>query len=519
MKILGSILLCLVSSLAWGQTIQPRENLETFVNSPQKLAALKRGVQVMKSRPPSDPTSWFFQAAIHGVTAEAIAEAADRDPNVHNVDQGRFWNQCPHDGQPSADFLIWHRAYVYYFERILREASGDPAFSLPYWDYTGTERRFPLAFARPEPHPTSKIPSNPLYSANREMAFMNGTYELSAATVTTDLLFAEERFFGPSEDQGFAGGVTDSDPRTQGMIERQPHNLLHLAIGGVINNEHNGLMADVPTAAFDPAFWVHHANIDRLWSKWDALPNRRWGDAPPRTWFEERPWQFYDADKTLKNEPRVYYIQLTQKGVRNDDDVVGPRLSDALPPEIAVAPSVPAAPLLLAGNPPSLNTLNRLSATNTLNAKLQASANIDAQKPFSKLIPDNSQQQAKRRLSLVLTMSVPKLAPTVGYDVYLKLPGQADAILKPGSPGFLGTISLFGARHQHGAGEHADHAVHATFVQKFDITRFVSNESFKPSNVEVQIKPFSLFKAVKAEDPIAERSGEIEVQNISVVSE
>jgi len=411
---------------------------------------------------------------------------------------------------------------MYYFERILREASGDPTLSLPYWDYTGTARRFPDAFAHPEPHATSGIATNALYSANREMGFMNGTYELSEETVRTDLLFAEEQFFGPSEDQGFAGGVGDTDPRTQGKIEKQPHNLLHLAIGGVINNDHNGLMADVPTAAFDPVFWVHHANIDRLWSKWDSLPNRRWGSAPPRDWFEERPWHFYDADKTVKNEPRTFYIQLTQKGVLYNDDVIGPRLSDALPLEATVEPPVLAVSHMLAESPVALNARSRLSADITLSARLQPATNIDLQKSFSKLIAESVAPQTKRKLSLILTMSVPRLSPTVGYNVFLKFPGQAEAALTPESPTYLGPISLFGAGHQHGAGDrgsHSGHGAEATFVQKFDITRFVRDESFKPSNVVVEIKPFSLFKAVKVDQPVVERSGEIEVQNISVVME
>ncbi|MGH7262080.1 MAG: tyrosinase family protein [Nitrospiraceae bacterium] len=39
------------------------------------------------------------------------------------------WNTCQHG---SYFFLSWHRMYLYYFERILREASRDPNFALPY---------------------------------------------------------------------------------------------------------------------------------------------------------------------------------------------------------------------------------------------------------------------------------------------------------------------------------------------------------------------------------------------------
>ena len=38
----------------------PRMRLEDFVQDSKRVDALKRGVEVMKARQPSDPTSWFF---------------------------------------------------------------------------------------------------------------------------------------------------------------------------------------------------------------------------------------------------------------------------------------------------------------------------------------------------------------------------------------------------------------------------------------------------------------------------
>jgi hypothetical protein len=76
----------------------------------------------MQARPRNDPTSWAFQAAIHGAYA-APPPGAD-------------WNQCQHQGW---FFLPWHRMYLYFFERIVRAAvlaAGGPAdFAIPYWNY------------------------------------------------------------------------------------------------------------------------------------------------------------------------------------------------------------------------------------------------------------------------------------------------------------------------------------------------------------------------------------------------
>lgn len=43
------------------------------------------------------------------------------------------------------------------------------------------------------------------------------------------------------------------------------HNLVHNAVGGY------GHMSDTAISAFDPIFWLHHTNIDRLFAMWQAI--------------------------------------------------------------------------------------------------------------------------------------------------------------------------------------------------------------------------------------------------------
>jgi len=45
-----------------------------------------------------------------------------------------------------------------------------------------------------------------------------------------------------------------------------PHGTVHVTVGG-----ENGHMSMVPLAAFDPIFWLHHANVDRLFALWQAI--------------------------------------------------------------------------------------------------------------------------------------------------------------------------------------------------------------------------------------------------------
>jgi len=70
----------------------PRMRLSEFVKDPSRVESLKRGVRVMKSRKPSDPRSWFFQAAIHvmvenqrGVLAKVASEIAEAASNIDAI--------------------------------------------------------------------------------------------------------------------------------------------------------------------------------------------------------------------------------------------------------------------------------------------------------------------------------------------------------------------------------------------------------------------------------------------------
>src|SRR5262245_50518727 len=102
-------------------TVRVRRSINSLAPTGREIASFRRGVAEMKRRSnanPADPTGWTFQANIHG---------------TYDTPARPDWNQCQHG---SFFFLSWHRMYVYFFERILRTASGDPIFALPYWNYS-----------------------------------------------------------------------------------------------------------------------------------------------------------------------------------------------------------------------------------------------------------------------------------------------------------------------------------------------------------------------------------------------
>jgi tyrosinase len=209
------------------------------------LPAYAKAVTLMQERDASDPTSWSYQAAIHGTHAPSPKSS---------------WNSCEHQ---TWYFLPWHRMYVYYFEQIVRAAvleSGGPSdWTLPYWDYglDGKNATLPLAFR----NPTIDGAPNPLYVAERARG-MNSGATIRPEVTSAALALARPSFTGATE---FGGGVTSFGEQFSGetgRLEQTPHNDIHNAVGK------GGWMADQDMAAQDPIFWLHHANIDRLWACW-----------------------------------------------------------------------------------------------------------------------------------------------------------------------------------------------------------------------------------------------------------
>ena len=476
-----------------------RIRLEDFVKEPSRIAALRRGVAEMKKRKPSDPTSWFFQAAVHGVSDEAIAKAQEEDSEVTNVEKGKFWNQCPHqerEGTSGADFLLWHRAYLYYFERILRAASGDSTLSVPYWNYTDeAQRLFPTLFGEQEFEGANGPEPNPLFDARRENAFTFGFYELTEAAVSADRALAAKTFFDDSSGRGIAGDPNAGAGVSQGLIERRPHNLLHFAIGGFIATTPDGsegtagLMGEVATAAFDPIFWVHHSNIDRLWNLWDTTPGKEWGTVASAEWFQAKPWWFHDADRSAKNDTRAFYTAVKSLGIAYDSDQPNaPRLSDSIPAQagpLATQEQVTKPPIVteMANSEQGFVIKGANPVTVVLSPKSESPLGQRGLKTALRAVPASETRRA------LLTFSDIKLMPgeAMAYDVFLNPSTQAK--LDHNNPSFAGTLALFGLEHAHAKKHHAGGA-----SDTLDITEVARALEADPDSIQVQIAPAPLLR-------------------------
>lgn len=264
--------------------MKERKNVYKLPKGDTTLEWYSKAVIEMKKRPSTDPTSWNYQAAIHGfaINSPFWKNAAPLPPGDEQL---KYWRQCQHG---SWYFLPWHRMYLAYFEEIVAQTivsiGGPKDWALPYWDYSDTSNpdalNIPPAFVSPAKE------ANGLWMTDRESNVLDKKYvvldALNTIPYTGDGRTSPLGFGGPETSFSHGGG-------THGQLERIPHDMVHVLIGGA--------MGDPRTAGLDPIFWLHHANIDRLWQVW---LNKEGGRANP-TESEWLDFKFYFHNKDKKH--------------------------------------------------------------------------------------------------------------------------------------------------------------------------------------------------------------------------
>jgi tyrosinase len=325
-----------------------------------------RGVGKMMSRSLDDTASWWFFAAIHGqyITGAKTLTPTDSPtptqfPNWAQItgppavpttplpsakDQTLFWDQCQHQ---SWFFPPWHRGYLMALEAQLRQdivsLGGPETWALPYWNYfggaQGEQYALPPAFAQP----TYTVPGqgevpNPLYVAMRYgpqgdgnvyvptpawQKASPGTHPEDGDVVQTCL--TNDVYTGKSANTpapGFGGPRTgfSHGGQTSGNLESNPHNLVHVYVGGQVSAQDYGLMGDPGTAGLDPIFYLHHGNIDRMWAAWNQAGNanptlQAWLNGPTRRFAMPLPgggtWTYTPMQVTNLNALNYSYDDLS----------------------------------------------------------------------------------------------------------------------------------------------------------------------------------------------------------------
>jgi tyrosinase len=264
--------------------------------------------------------------------------------------------------------------------------------------------------------------------------------------VSLNQAFQEDRFVGPDGgviDPGFGGAVSGRAHLGQlmGKLEVVPHGMVHMRVGGV---SPVGWMSRFETAGRDPIFWLHHANLDRLWESWLALPGGR-ANPPDNAWASQEfalgggPWvtrltvaEMLDTSTAPLN---YRYDQLQAEPTPAAAGVERvPReeaaLGEGAPPEM-VGASIAPVPL----------------------GHRESSAEIEIQTPAGPLA--SAWEEARpRRVYLKLESVVGSRLAAGSYDVYLDLPNETVAASdraekKVGAVPLFGVVEASGSDDEH----------------------------------------------------------------------
>jgi Common central domain of tyrosinase len=175
-----------------------------------------------------------FVAAVNQMHGTAAAPPAYRAFVQLHVDAmsmtGMSWgvHTMPGMGMVGRNFLSWHRRFLWQFEQRLQAV--DPTVAVPYWDWIA-DPTLPGFLSDPALLTSWSVSRN---------------WDPSQMPVAADVDVALSR----STFSSF-----------QRKLEMGAHGDVHVAVGGTM---------DSSSSPADPVFWLHHANIDRLWEQWQT---------------------------------------------------------------------------------------------------------------------------------------------------------------------------------------------------------------------------------------------------------
>ena len=205
-----------------------RKNIECLKTS--ELHDLREAFATLYQLPESNPKSYTRIAGLHGMPSPSY---------------------CNHSG--TSGFLSWHRVYLLELENALREYGCN--VTIPFWDWNSTSNKgIPDVCKTPTyVNRIGNTVDNPLYRG--PIAPSAGGGNTTRRSDINTVSFA---------DLAISANSNQSETNFNNYA-----NTLN-GIHGSVHVRCSGSMSSVAYAAFDPIFFFHHANVDRLWSNWQT---------------------------------------------------------------------------------------------------------------------------------------------------------------------------------------------------------------------------------------------------------
>lgn len=241
-------------------------------------AALVQAFVLMKAdivnpgAPPAERYSrWDEAVALHWMIQDANM------PGFTNVNFG-------HGGAGAYGFLPWHRYFLYRIELQLQ--SYVPGVMIPYWDWTDPAPLMVADFMGPNGDPAFGFEVTQGYFAREAPGtganltpapgwWPAGLDGWSLHPVFGTAAGALRRQVGPTWELPSVASVRSALdmttlPTFQNALESgtgtAPPHLLHNGLHGWFGGGSH--MSSLLASPFDPLFYLHHCNIDRLWAMW-----------------------------------------------------------------------------------------------------------------------------------------------------------------------------------------------------------------------------------------------------------
>lgn len=362
-----------------GQTSIRRKPVSALdQNEISRLRLAYQKLRELTQSAPNDPRGWMQQA------------------NIHCFQCG---GNPGHDIHQSWLFFPWHRAYLYYHEKILGKLINDNSFRLPYWDWDVVSSRNLPAIYRPQ---TVNNAPNSLFDPNRDV---NGGDSMPAF-----IFPANNNPMNAPNFQSFGGNQAAG-----GALENGPHGLIHVWTGDRQVSSSNADMGRLDTAARDPLFFAHHCNIDRLWAEWLRRNPTAHKNPTAPAWLNTS-FTFFDENSKLRR-------------IRVGDvlDTAG-KLGFTYPPGAALTDSKPPKKIPL--------PFDKITKAIKLPADLKAQ------------LTGAADSEVKKNRSLVLDGAV--LPTTTGLYFVFAGPAPAPGTDPNTAPNYLGYVGLIKGEHPHG---------------------------------------------------------------------
>ncbi|KAF2198311.1 Di-copper centre-containing protein [Delitschia confertaspora ATCC 74209] len=318
-------------------SVYPRREIRELETDPDQWNVFLLGLRRFQRMDQSDMLSYYQIAGIHGRPFkpwDGVQQA-----------EGGHGGYCAHG---SNIFATWHRPYLALFEQVLylnaREAIREfppserrdryenalATLRLPYWDWatasSSGEGVYPSSLQSPNiditlPNGTLTV-KNPLYSYTFHPLNHEDLYDPNL----TQYSIYPSTVRSPSSKEPTAASRNDlisTDlEANRANLQSRVYNMFTMmhdyytfsndisskdSLEGIHDTVHGlvgkgGHMSQVPYAGFDPIFWLHHANVDRLFAIWQSLNPESyvWPNQSRTATFAVANGTVLDADSALQ---------------------------------------------------------------------------------------------------------------------------------------------------------------------------------------------------------------------------